>query len=120
MNAYLVRIPEERSAYAYGNYEPPEPWWPTGVFIAETRGRAKVLALTNWTSRSTGVETDDFNSLRTNLLARDVDLLNPDVRRGEYETGPLFNFLWLRVHEVLDHGGARCTCPEYLEDEAAG
>lgn len=122
MNAYLVRIREERGALYFGGdlYEPPEPWFPIGVFVAATRGQAKADALSTWSHSSrSGVYEDDWPNLRTNVLAHDVELLNPaDVSRGEYETGPLHNFFWLRVHEVLDHGGARCTCPEYLEDEA--
>lgn len=108
MNAYLVRIPEERGEFYSGGYEPPEPWWPIGIFVAETRAQAKADALSTWThSPRSGVYGDDWRHLRTNLLAADVA-----AERGEYVTGPLFGPLWLRVHEVLDHAGASCACPE--------
>lgn len=123
MNAYVVRIPEERTSQRY--YEPPEPWWPIGVFLAETPAQAKRDALDAWIG--SGVERDDWNALRVRLLRYDIRVYDGEsgsdveARRGEVPFGdPLAETLWLRIHELDDHGGASCDCPEMEWDDATG
>jgi hypothetical protein len=119
MNAYLVLIPEQRCDVYFGGYEPPEPWYPTGVFIAETPGQAKRDALYEWANAPrSGVYHDDWTNLRVRLLGRDVAGLS-SIRRGELSQSDnpgLYDRAWFRVHEVLDHDGRPCDCPE---DEVA-
>lgn len=117
MNAYLVRIPEERADFPSAcDLEPPEPWWPTGIFVAATPAQAKRDALRAWTSSRSGVYSDDWNALRVRLLERDVDLLGDPLPRGELceAASAHFDRLWLRVHEALDHDGRLCDCPEEI------
>lgn len=80
MNAYAVAINEVRETYDYYQIDPPEPYLPISVFAADTRAQAKYDALREFTSRmESGVFSDDWPSLRTRLLARNVR--RP---RGEY------------------------------------
>lgn len=109
MNAYVVRIPETRGEYpSASSLEPPEPWTPTGVFVAETPAQAKRDALDVWAkSLRSGVYSDDWSNLRVRMLFRDVD-----APRGELVGGPLYGRAWIRVHEVLEHDGGKCDCDE--------
>jgi hypothetical protein len=112
VNAYLVRIPELRSEYYSGGYEPPEPWFPTGIFCAETPAQAKYDAIEDWAGGTrSGVYHDDWPSLRVNLLRKDVSYERGELNDDESD-------LWGRVHEVLvDHGGKACDCPEMEWDD---
>lgn len=115
MNAYLVTIPETREyvedAIMDDGSGPLGHWQPTGIYVAETPGQARRDALTDWTNRPrTGVYEDDFLSLRARLLVKDVEL-----ERG---CADHVDPLWLRVHEVEDHGGGACDCPAEDVDAA--
>lgn len=123
MNAYVVKTKEPRE-YA-------EDWidfgddvvggimvpimgvcQPIAPVVAETPAQAKRIFLTEFTSRSrSGVETDDWPSLRVRLLVKGTEL-SPGVHEKSDE-------LWGRIHEVEDHGGKPCDCPEYDPEEWA-
>lgn len=103
MNAYLVRIPEERADIPSAcSLEPPEPWWPTGIFIADTPAQAKTDALRAWSSSATtGVYSDDWPSLRVRLLERDVPLPRGECIVVTEENGETYDRLWERVSELI-------------------
>ena len=113
MNAYVVRMNEEREyvePVMDDGSGPRIPYLPIAPVVADTPAQAKRLFLREFTHRSrSGVYTDDWTSLRVRLLARDVD-----GKPGVDETNEA---LWLRVHEVDDHGGKPCDCP--IEDDYA-
>lgn len=84
---------------------PQIPYLPIAPVVAETPGQAKRMFLTEFTRRpGSGVYGDDWNELRVRLLLRDVD-----VAAGIHEDDARF---WVRIHELEDHGGGRCGCPD--------
>lgn len=69
MNAYAVCIPEIRTTYDYYQVEPPETYFPCGIFLAETAGQAKADALRSFTEDiRSGVFDDDWTSLRVRKI----------------------------------------------------
>lgn len=73
MNAYAVAINEIRTSHDYYQIDPPEDYLPISVFAAETREQAKYDALREFCSEvHADVYEDDWPSLRTRLLARNV------------------------------------------------
>lgn len=84
---------------------PQIPYLPIAPVVAETPAQAKRMFLTEFTRRpNSGVYGDDWNELRVRLLLRDVD-----VAAGIHEHDVRF---WGRIHELEDHGGGRCDCPD--------
>jgi len=111
MNTYFVYVreeeqnkPEMRMDHVYlGGYDPPEPVWCADVVHAETPAQAKHRFITKWAGGGvprSPVYHDDWPLLRVRLLGKDV--------LGEDEA-------WGRIHEILDHDGKPCDCPQ--EDE---
>jgi hypothetical protein len=109
MNAYLVRIPEQRlwrTAILDDGTGPDEPYMPLGIFVAGSPAAAKHDALKAWTQSScSGVYHDDWPALRVATLEHDVDLLESTIRRGElHEDGcapSTWKRLWARADEIL-------------------
>lgn len=88
MNAYAVRIPEMRDGRGYD--EPPEPWMPCGIFVAESANQAKYMALRSWAgSLSSGVYHDDWIHLRARIIEYGQ---GPDGEVG-WEDGEFFHSL---------------------------
>ncbi len=121
MNAYLVHIPEERLSHYYtGGLEPPEPVWPLEIVCAETLSQARYDFLREMPYRSgSGVETDDWTAIRVRLLAKDVPFGRvcgiPEPKGDPEKRLPgdeWYYRFWLRIHEIEDHGGKPCDCPE--------
>lgn len=113
MNAYVVMIldretgkPEIRTAYSY--YEPPEPAAMIEVIAAETPGQARVEFAKQ---ESEAFIEEDFTRIRVRKFATGID-----HKRGRITANPLYDQGWWRAHEILDHAGATCDCPE-LENE---
>lgn len=87
MNAYAVCIPEIRETHDYYQIDPPEPYLPCGIFIAETPAQAKVDALRSFTSAiNSGVFYDDWPSLRVRKIVS-------NIRRERSEAG-VTDTLW--------------------------
>ncbi len=107
MNAYTVKTSEMR-AYTEPVMDdgsgPRILCWPMSPVVAETPGQAKKLFLDEFSHQPrSGVETDDWTSLRVRLLYRDVPLPR-GVREDDHA-------LWARIHEIEDHHGRPCDCP---------
>ncbi len=135
LHAYYCRLLESRTVGM--SYDPPDPgetYTPCGIYIAETRGRAKAFFMAD----DPGVELDEFTAIRTNCVERHVDsvldrfdgsFFHPARQGvmqdpshdppGETEVERLYYRCWARVHEIEDHGGAKCDCPELVWDERA-
>lgn len=118
MNAYVVKTKEMRSytepVLDYG-VGPQIPVQPIAPVVAATAAQAKRLFLDEFSHRSdSGVYTDDWTSLRVRLLFRDINVIGRlvDLRPGVHEEN---DELWGRIHEVEDHDGLPCDCPE-IED----
>ena len=108
MNVYMVRTRDEREwtdPITDDGRGPSFPYLPIAPVVAETPAQAKRMFLDEFATRSsTGVYHDDWNELRVRLLVRDTDL-QPGLHEGVAA-------LWFRYHEVVDHGGKPCDCPE--------
>jgi hypothetical protein len=86
------------------SWDPPDPGEylvPCGVFVAETRGQAKRMLLSEFDRQT---DPEEFLDVRTRLLERDIDV-------GDISDA-LIDRLWGRVHEVEHHAGRPCDCPE--------
>jgi hypothetical protein len=111
------------------SYEPPDPgeyMVPCGIYLAETRGRAKLMLIAD---HGSDVDAEEFVDVRTRILGRDLDALagpldepkpgdpvyEAMVDGGDPPAESLYARLWLRVHEIEDHGGAACDRP--IEEE---
>jgi hypothetical protein len=73
---FAVCIPEERcSQPVYDPPQPPECGIPCGIFVAESRGQAKHLALGAWAFRGPdiGVNTDDYVNIRARVIGYEDD-----------------------------------------------
>ena len=116
MNVYAVWMPDKDGRVLvattgyYGGYEPPEPVGMVDVVAAETRGGARHQFI-----RCCDVaEAEDWNFLRVRKVAGDVEGLKP----GSVPYGhPAHDQGWLRIHEIFDHDGRECDCPEVSLDE---
>lgn len=87
MNVYAVCIPEIRETHDYYQIDPPEPYMPSGIFIAETPAQAKADALRSFTSAiQAGVFSDDWPSLRVRKIVT-------GIRRNRGEAG-VTDTLW--------------------------
>ena len=130
MNAYWCSLEERIVGRSYDPPDPGEPYFPCGIYLAETRGQAKRMLLDE---HDRVVERDEYIDVRSRLLERGVEGVVagplPEPRRGEpnYERmargddpDPRTPYarLWLRVHEVLDHAGRSCDCPAEVDIEA--
>lgn len=109
MNAYVVRTKDRRDyvePVMDDGSGPSFEYQPIAPVVAETAGQAKNLFLREFAHRHgrNGVETDDYPNLRVRLLERDYDAPAGVVEESAH--------LWMRIHEVEDHGGAICDCPE--------
>lgn len=104
MNAYVVYINEMRDyvePVLDDGSGPAIPIWPVAPVVAETEGKAKWLFLNEYSHRPrTGVETDDWVSLRVRLIAKDIQLLPGETAGVKDED----NALWCLVPYNL-HGG---------------
>lgn len=118
MNAYVVKTKEMRSyteSVMDDGSGPRVPYWPIAPVVANSPAQAKHLFLIEFEHRSdSGVYGDDWNSLSVRLLARDVDMFNQELTRGVHEES---DWLWGRIHEVEDHAGRACDCPEMADIE---
>lgn len=124
LNAYFCHLEGRTTGLSCDPPEPGEYGVPCGVYVAATRGQAKLMLLADhW--RTT--DPDEYTDVRTNLLERGV----PDCEPGEPplpdhdppddntpDPHPYYR-LWGRVHEVQDHGGNPCDCPAYDAGDAS-
>lgn len=107
MNGYIAWIPdgegqiEVRSSHTY--YEPPEPEGMCEVIAANTPGQARSTFI-KVMSEAYG---EDYTHIRVLKFASDID-----AKLGAIHIGPLHHQGWERFHEVLDHAGKKCDCPE--------
>src|SRR3990167_4246022 len=85
--------------------EPPEP---VGI-IAPVRASSPAQAKYLYVREEKALDyPDDWPALRVRLLAKDVDGKAGIVEYPDPDT----DRLWGRIHEVEDHGGKSCDCPE--------
>jgi len=122
VNAYWCKL---EGRIVGRSYEPPDPGEytvPCGIYLAETRGRAKLMLIAD---HGRDVHAEEFVDVRTRILAREIDapsgpLAEPKPGDPVYEAmadggdppaESLYARLWLRVHEIEDHAGATCDCP---------
>ncbi len=97
MNAYAICIPEMRNGRGYD--EPPEPYMPCGIFIANTGNEAKYMALVSWAnSLYSGVYHDDWINLRARIIEYGQ---GPQGQVG-WDDGEFFHVL--PAGEVKGHG----------------
>lgn len=93
--------PEVRTECYYGGFEPPEPVWCADIITAVSPAKAKYLFLAGRPGLRFPVDyPDDWPLTRVRKLGV-----------GELSE----NEAWGRIHEILDHGGRRCDCPEEEE-----
>lgn len=110
MNAYWCHL-EGRTVGM--SYEPPDPgeWYvPCGIFVAETRGQAKRMLIDS----DNDLDAEEYLDVRAKLLERDTDAPTGQLVEATSDSpdGSPYWRLWGRVHEVEDHGGEACDCPE--------
>lgn len=103
LKVFAVCIPEMRCSRArYDPPEPPECGIPCGIFVAETHGQAKWLALGAWAYRSAdiGVYIDDFPNIRARIISYDPGWEDGEFYHelpvGEFTatSGPLHDLYW--------------------------
>lgn len=131
LHVYFCHLPY--SVNVGMSWDPPDPgedYTPCEMVVAETRGKAKSIFMRH----DPGVL--DILDIRTNCVERYVDsILERDD--GSYFTPALPGILqaprseppgdsaqarlyyrcWTRVHEIQDHAGEKCGCPEMVWDE---
>jgi hypothetical protein len=113
MNAYVVQTKDMRSytePVLDDGSGPLIPYQPIAPVVAESYAQAKYLFLREFAgSRNAGVYWDDWTDLRARLLYKDYSL-DAGVKEDD-------DRLWGRIHELEDHDGAECDCPEEEEEE---
>ena len=140
LHVYFCRLPY--TVNVGRSWDPPDPgedYTPCEMIVAESRGRAKALFMAS----DPGV--DEFTEIRANCVARYVDDLlersdgtyisparegvlqaprdldPPEPGQGWDPKIPGYQRLyfdcWARVHEIEQHGGGECDCPELEWDE---
>ena len=101
LDAYFCKLPGRTYGMSWDPPDPGEYAVPVGIYVAETRGQAKLMLLAD---HDRYVDREEFVDVRTRLLERDIDVA--DI------SDALIERLWGRAHEVEHHAGRPCDCPE--------
>ena len=106
VNAYMCTGPE-CGTYGYG-YEPPEPFLPMDIVVAQTRGIAKALF-----SKKYAKHDVEFTDVRTKKMPIKVEGPEGVVE----EDDPRRHYLWFAYSYFFEEPEDLTTWEDFLEEE---